>query len=305
MKFGRAFLLVMFVLSGSLLAQAQPVDTVAFKPARAWLVGSAGAAIGGGSLIGLSAAWYEDHERAHFHFFNDNADWLQMDKVGHAMTAYYMGRMGIRAMEWTGTERKKSIWIGGLYGFAFLSGIEVLDGFSVDYGFSPGDMAANAVGATVVIGQELLWQEQRMLLKYSAHFTDYAQHRPEVLGSTEMERLLKDYNGQTYWLSVNGAAWFNEKPNWLPRWLNIAAGYSVDGLTGGTSNPAFNSDGDPIPQFSRQRQFYLSVDVDLTRIQTRSKALKTCFELLSFVKFPAPALEFNQGGVVRGHWIYF
>jgi hypothetical protein len=31
----------------------------------------------------------------------------------------------------------------------------------------------------------------------------YAQYRPNVLGSSLAEQILKDYNGQTYWLSVN------------------------------------------------------------------------------------------------------
>jgi len=283
----------------------QTADTTSFNPQRTLLVGSTGAIIAGGTLIGLNELWYKDQPRTSFHFFNDNADWLQMDKVGHAMTSYYMGRMGMRAMEWTGTERNKSILIGGLYGFAYLTAIEVLDGFSAEWGFSLGDMASNAAGAGLLIGQEYLWRDQRLVLKYSANFSPYAKYRPEVLGSSAMERLLKDYNGQSYWLSVNAAAWFNEKPNWLPAWLNVAVGYSGDGMLGGTSNPEFNSAGDPLPHFERQRQFFLSLDIDLTRIKTRSKVLRTCFELFSFVKIPAPAIELNQSGELRGHWVYF
>lgn len=283
----------------------QSVDSTIYHPQKTLLVGSAGAAIGVGTLTGLTVLWYQEHDRSTFHFFNDNNDWLQMDKAGHAMTAYYLGRMGIRALQWTGTAPKKSVWIGGLYGFTYLSAIEVLDGFSDGYGFSPGDLIANAAGAGLVIGQELAWKDQRVQLKVSAHFSEYAQYRPELLGTSALERLLKDYNGQTYWLSVNGAAWFREKPVWLPAWLNFAGGYSADGMTGGSANPPYNSEGVPIPGFDRQRQFYLSLDVDLTRIRTNSKALKTIFELFSFVKFPAPALEFRSDGVVRGHWFYF
>ncbi len=286
-------------------ASAAPPDSTSFNPERAWLVGSAGTLIAGGTLIGLNELWYKDQPRTSFHLFDDLGDWKQMDKAGHAMTAYYMGRMGIRAMQWTGTERKKAIWIGGSYGFAYLTAIEVLDGFSAEWGFSLSDMAANAVGAALVIGQELHWGDQRMQLKFSVHHSPYAQYRPNVLGSNGLERLLKDYNGQTYWLSVNGASWFKEKPQWLPVWLNLAVGYSADGMTGGSSNPAFDGQGNPMPTFDRQRQVYLSFDVDLTRIKTRSKVLKTCFELVSFVKIPAPAIEFNQNGVVRGYWLYF
>ncbi len=284
---------------------AQPADSAIYYPDRTLLVGGAGAVIGVGTLTGLTVLWYKDHEKAPFHFFNDNNDWLQMDKAGHAMTAYYMGRMGIRALQWTGTDFKKSVWIGGLYGFAYLSAIEVLDGFSAGYGFSTGDVLANAAGSALVIGQELAWADQRAQLKFSAHLSGYAKYRPELLGSNTIERFLKDYNGQTYWLSVNGAAWFDEKPTWLPTWLNLALGYGADGMTGGSVNPPFNSSGIPIPHFERNRQFYLSLDVDLTRIQTRSKVLKTVFELFSFVKIPAPALEIRSDGAVRGHWLYF
>src|SRR4051812_42271731 len=36
-----------------------------------------------GSLIGLNELWYKNYPRSSFHFFNDNKEWLQMDKVGH------------------------------------------------------------------------------------------------------------------------------------------------------------------------------------------------------------------------------
>lgn len=301
-KQGFAILLFCFF---SFTAIGQSGDSSEYKPGRVLLIGSSGAVISGGTLLGLSVLWFSDQPRTSFQFYNDNADWLQIDKVGHATTAYYLGRIGMRALEWTGTQRKRAVLIGGMYGFVYLTAVEVLDGFSAAYGFSPGDMVANAAGAGLLIGQEYLWREQRIVLKYSAGFSPYAKYRPEVLGSSVMERLLKDYNGQSYWLSVNAAAWFKEKPNWLPGWLNVAVGYSGDGMLGGTSNPEFNSAGDPLPHFERQRQFYLSLDIDLTRINTRSKVLRTCFELFSFVKIPAPTIELNQSGKVTGHWLYF
>jgi hypothetical protein len=44
---------------------------------------------------------------------------------------------------------------------------------------------------------------KRITPKFSFHTTQYAQYRPNVLGSSLAEQILKDYNGQTYWLSVN------------------------------------------------------------------------------------------------------
>ena len=53
-----------------------------------------------------------------------------------------------------------------------------------------------------------------------------------------MQQVLKDYNGQTYWLSAN--IWsFNKESN-FPRWLNVAFGYGADGMLYGENNPTNN-----------------------------------------------------------------
>jgi hypothetical protein len=297
-------LIVCLILLCAPVSASDSLD-VEFSRKRLGLVTAAGGVIYGGAMIGVSQAWYRHYEQTSFQFFNDNAQWLQMDKAGHTMTAYYIGRVAVRAMQWTGTKRKKSIYYGAAYALMFQTTIEVMDAHSAAWGFSIGDMAANVLGSAILVSQELLWDEQRISLKFSTHPTKYAQYRPESLGNGFSESWLKDYNGQSYWLSVNPSSFMNEKPNWFPQWLNIAAGYSIDGVLGGTANPAFNQAGNPIPPFNRQRQFYLSLDVDLTRIKTNSKALKTCFELLSFVKIPAPALEFNQRGAVKFYGLYY
>src|SRR5690606_40117248 len=41
----------------------------------------------GGTLLALSEAWYKDHKKSDFHLYNDNIEWLQMDKAGHAFSA--------------------------------------------------------------------------------------------------------------------------------------------------------------------------------------------------------------------------
>ena len=114
---------------------------------------------------------------------------------------------------------------------------------------------------------------------------------------------MKDYNGQTYWLCANIYS-FLPKSSKFPHWLNVAIGYSAEGMTGAGSNPS-SYDGEEIPQFTRYQKFYLSLDVDLTRIPVRSKVLKGIFTVFSFIKIPFPALEFNTLGTVRFYPIYF
>jgi hypothetical protein len=123
------------------------------------------------------------------------------------------------------------------------------------------------------------------------------------LGSNLQENLLKDYNGQTYWLSVNPAAFMNSAAS-FPKWLNIAIGYGAEGMIGGSVNPVLTDvDGNNI-YFDRYRQFYLSLDIDLTRIKTRSSFLKALFTTIGFIKIPAPALEFSRHGI-KGNWVGF
>jgi hypothetical protein len=81
--------------------------------------------------------------------------------------------------------------------------VEVFDGFSAEWGASTGDLIANATGTALYVSQELLWKEQRITPKFSFHSTKYAALRPDVLGSSLPEKNSKDYNGQTYWLSIN------------------------------------------------------------------------------------------------------
>ncbi|MCF8296170.1 MAG: YfiM family protein [Saprospiraceae bacterium] len=255
------------------------------------------------TLGGLYVLWYSDYPQSSFHFFNDNKEWLQMDKIGHAAVGYYVGKIGYEFLRWPGVEKKKAIWYGGTVGLAYMTTIEILDGFSAEWGASLGDVAANTFGAGMFIGQQLAWDEQRVLLKWSFHKSQYAKYRPNVLGSNFQERMLKDYNGQTYWLSANIHSFLPDDSK-FPKWLNVAFGYSADGMLGGNSNPT-TLDGNPLPYFKRNRQYFLSLDLDLTRIETKSKALNMVFDIVGVIKFPFPALEYNSKNEWKMHGVYF
>src|SRR5215471_15485330 len=45
-------------------------------------------AIGVAVTIGLNYLWYKKFPHGKFQYFNDNVEWLQVDKVVHAATAY-------------------------------------------------------------------------------------------------------------------------------------------------------------------------------------------------------------------------
>jgi hypothetical protein len=256
-----------------------------------------------GSIIALHELWYKDYPRSSFHFFNDNNEWLQMDKVGHATASYNIGLYCTNLLKWSGVNKTKSAWYGGMLGFAYLGTIEVLDGFSSGWGFSLGDIAANTLGSASFISQELIWNEQRFRLKFSASPSNYAQYRPNILGENFNQQLLKDYNAQTLWLSCNISSFIKNK-NQFPKWLNLALGYGADGMTGGVNNPIYIDNSGNQIVFERYRQWYLSLDVDLSRIHTKSPFLKAVLNTFGFIKFPFPAIEINKNGV-QGHWLGF
>jgi len=242
-------------------------------------------------LGNLSYLWYSEYETVPFHFFDDSKDWLSMDKIGHSITSYYGGCYGYQTLKWAGLSEKKSIWYGGLYGWSFLLGTELLDGVSSGWGASPADLFANTLGSSMFIAQQLVWKEQRFVLKFSYWPTKFAKYRPNLLGDSHWNRWLKDYNGQTYWLSANLST-FGIKGKIIPKWLNVAIGYSVDGLTGGGVNKLYDSSGNTLPIFERKREWYISLDVDFKRIKTKSKILKSILYTASFIKIPFPALGY-------------
>ena len=254
------------------------------------------------SIAGLYSLWYKDYPQSSFHFFNDNQEWLQVDKWAHLTASYYIGRVGYGALRWSGVPEKKAIWYGGMTGLVFLTTIEIMDGFSEQWGFSPGDMVANTLGTSLFIAQQLAWHEQKFVMKYSFHTTPYADYNPEKLGSTLLQQMVKDYNGQTYWISANISS-LGLQHTRFPKWLNIAAGYGAEGMTGGFSNPD-EINGVPVPYSERYRQFYIAPDIDLSRIPVKSKTLKLILNTIGFIKIPMPTLEFNKNGV-KFHPLYF
>lgn len=256
-----------------------------------------------GSMIALRQAWYADYPVSSFHFFNDNSEWGKMDKFGHAYSSYQLARLGYADLRWSGVDQNTAIWAGGNLGLFFLSSVEVQDAFSAGWGFSWGDMLANTMGTAFFIAQQKLWGEQRISLKYSYHKGKYANERPNVFGDNLPQKLFKDYNGQTYWLSLNINS-FTTKKNFIP-WLNIALGYSSDNMYYG-QNPKYY----PVENNIHANTFYshnllLSLDIDFTKIPTNKKWLKTVFGVLNIVKIPFPAIALRQDIGLKAYWLYF
>lgn len=273
---------------------------------RQRIVGATHATIYGGWLLMLNATWYKDYPRSKFHTFDDWGEWQHMDKVGHGWTVYTSSRISYGLWRWAGVSNKKAVLYSAPPALAYMLAVEYLDGRSAEWGWSWGDAGANAFGAAFFAAQQLAWDEQKVQFKFSSHPVTYPsdtkQRASELYGTGFLERTLKDYNGQSYWLSAGLPRSWN-----LPKWLQVSVGYGAAGMLGGYENVAFDKNGVMTfnrPDIKRYRQWYLAPDIDLTKIKTKSKVLKTVFYTLNSLKFPAPTLELSNGRL-KGHWLYF
>jgi hypothetical protein len=285
---------LLFILTFSLLnprvgfAQQEEVRTdsgaIANKKLkRLILISSAGYGV---TMLGLSQLWYKDFDKQPFSFFDDSQEWFQVDKLGHTYTTYHLGAFARNALARCHVPKNKAATIGAVSSFVMVSSIEIFDGYSSGYGASASDLVANTLGSALFWGQHRLWDEQRILPKFSFHQTDFPPLRPALLGTNLMEQIIKDYNGQTYWLSFDMDRFCR-----FPWWLNVAIGYGAEGFVYADKNTNI------LNRFSPQRQFYFGVDFDLSGIPTRSKFLKSVLSAANLIRLPAPTLELTEGKV--------
>jgi hypothetical protein len=283
----RVLITVSILLAGSI--NAQGTDSLRLRKGltHAGLTSSAV-----GSLVALNQVWYAPYATEKFHFFNDAGQWMQMDKMGHAFTGYLITNELNRVHYWAAGKRQP--WVGAVYAMSYLSTLELMDGFSSGWGFSGSDMLANGVGVGLAFSQDYFFKRQLILPKFSFSRSSYAAVRPEILGSTYAEQLLKDYNGQTYWVSLPIATFLN-----LPKrfkWICISLGYGCDAKLVGSQN-TWNG-------FNARRQVYLSLDIDCSSLAPRHPKLNKVLSHLNFIKIPLPSIEFSSDKT-RFHWISF
>ncbi len=298
-------LILYFLLFGTLDAvsavgdKKEGADSLNKGRFRAVFIGKALAI--GGSYWALDQAWYQSYPRGSFHLFDDSDEWLQMDKLGHFWAGHHMSSWSSSLWKMTGMKEKRAAWWGAGVGFFYLSGIEVMDGFSKGWGFSVSDAGANLLGAGSFLLQRQVWGKAYILPAFSYRPSPYASYRPELLGDGPFQRVLKDYNGQRYWLNIDAELFGEDRP--FPDWLALSLGYGASGMLGGKSNPSVNAAGESLPSPVRHRRFFLSLDVMLRDLPVEGKGWRILFKFLDSIKLPFPTLEYNRVDGLRGHWL--
>ena len=293
------FKLVLFIyfLTFSVFTYAEvknDEDSIAIKKKKIWTTSSLfGAATI--SQVALYQTWYSSYNSGSFHFFNDWNEWRKMDKLGHGYTAYHLSNSIFNLLSWSGYSVNKSIIISSTFSWAYQGFIEVMDGFSDGWGFSYTDLLFNTFGTGLFVFNKTT-KSPFFFPKFSYSPSPYAQIRPEILGSNAISRVLKDYNAQTYWLSIKPLHILPKKHSWLL----LSIGYSInEHIVGNQIDVTMNGQ-----LYKSYSQLFFSIDIDPKALPIHNKTLKKLLYPLNYIKIPFPAFSIEKG---RGKFypIYF
>ena len=195
-------------------AEASAPDTLA-RAASPWGTAAvAGAAV---ALGALELRRRTQDDRRLVGPFAMEVEWAYADgadKLGHAFSTGIQADGYAAAYRLAGHSREGAAAWGAATSFAFMLHYEILDGFGRREVFDPSDIAANAVGAGMVVARAHIPELEAVRLKLS--------YWPS--GATCDATC--DYAGQTAWLAVAPRA-FAPEAEWLPPWLGVAVGYGV------------------------------------------------------------------------------
>lgn len=222
-------------------------------------------------------AWWSG-QRGKFHFQDDWEYALSADKTGHFFDGALIQALYRGAFEWAGFSPTASVWLGAAFSIAYMTDIEIEDGFATDWGFSPGDQIFNVAGAMYPVAQ-YYWDPLRSVnFKWSYFPSD------DLRTGKKNGAFLDDYNGQTMWMSVNVHDFLGKKAkNFWPDYLNIVSGYGV--------NQYQNYE-------ERFADFFIGLDLNWERIIPGNSKFMVWFKNIinHFRFFPLPALKINKNG---------
>ncbi len=218
-------------------------------------------------------AWWSG-QRGQFHIQNDWAYAMSMDKLGHFMEGGLIARTMKGAFIWSGINDRTSLWLGAVFSIAYMTDIEIEDGFAKQWGYSPGDEIANLTGDIFAIAQDMWTPLQTVKMKWNYVPTNDPAHKGDFPD---------DYGGQVFWFSFDVNSYLGKKlEKFWPDYLNITLGYGV------LKYEDYGPDG-------RIQNLYLGIDFDLRKIiPGKSKFMLFLKEFLNTFKIiPAPALKWN------------
>lgn len=230
------------------------------------------AAYGGTAALGFSEWGWGTSSfrfRSEGYFGKDTAHG-GMDKLGHAWNAAVLSETFTDAIRKRAPNPDSAPVTGFILSMGVMGMIEVMDGFSSDYGFSYEDLTADIAGATL-----------GYLRSTYPELEEKVDFRIEYIpsGNEKGFTLQSDYSGQKYLLALklSGFETFEETPL---RFVELHAGYFARGFTDEEI-----ADGD-----SKRREPYAAIGLNLSELLLSNEEVRNN----KFGRFSRRTLEYVQ-----------
>jgi hypothetical protein len=206
------------------------------------------------------------------------------DKLGHGYSFYVSTRLMTSGFQWAGHSSKEAAQLAGLTSGLLSLGVEIIDGFTEDYGFSPEDLIMNlsGIGLGAVLESYPQWDEViDMRIKYwpsddARRLQDYDP--------------VADYSGQTYLLITKASGIPTLRQNQFLRYLELAVGYGTRGYQ--------PNDGTDTQPTSRNLYYGLSLNLSQllndTLFKKQSRTQQITNNVLEYFQMPGTALLFKH-----------
>lgn len=242
-----------------------------------------------------------------FNFQEDIQYSLWVDKFGHFYGGYSTSYLLSEMLQLSGFSWETSTILGSALGLSYMTYIEVLDGLSVGWGFSPSDFYADVAGSAFYVAQYYF----PFLQNFSPKF-EYVN--PKWLGEKDRlphDTFIDNYSCQTFWLSINIRNLFGGKVReYTPKWLNLAVGYAAYSLSGWDwQNQKYyypSNISHPVnPDAAGNRKLIIALDYDLVKMLPDGPPFWNWMkQSLNLFKLPSPAVEFGFEGKTKIYLLY-
>ncbi len=232
-------------------------------------------------------------ETGPFHIQEDIQYALWVDKFGHFYGGYSTSYLFTEAFITSGFGWELSNILGSIMGLGYMTYIEVLDGYSKGFGFSPSDYYFDVFGSGFFLAQYYVPFLQNFNPKFM--FVN-----PKWVGERDRnphESFIDNYSAQTFWMSINIQNLFGGVvAKFVPEWLELSVGYAAYSLCYPPLGGCDPSISEPVsPDAWGNRKIIISLDYNLVKLLPDGPPFWNWFKQnFKLFKLPAPAIEFGR-----------
>lgn len=228
-----------------------------------------------------------------FHIIEDGKYALYADKAGHFYGTFLTSYILRSSLIECGLDFNWSTVIGTILGLGYTSYVEILDGFSVDWGFSPSDFYADIGGALFFLGYSYL----PFMQNFTPKFMYFPPRWFNSYSRVPSKMFIDDYSAHSFFISVNV---YNLLPEtfkkYFPSWLELSVGYAVRNLCDPFHYTCDPNISEPISQYAwGNRKIIIALDYDFVKLFPDGCPFWNWLkQSLNYIKFPSPAIEFGS-----------